>query len=204
MIYKRNTIYVLIVFLLLCQSCKGQIEKSHSSKNMELATLGAGCFWCVEAVFQTIDGVIKVESGYSGGNVKNPTYEAVCSGKTGHAEVCQLTYDPSKVSYEKILEAFWLSHDPTTLNRQGNDVGTQYRSVIYYHSDEQRKIAEKYKEKLNKSGSFKSSVVTEISPFSAFYKAENYHQNYYNNNKNQPYCSYVIQPKLEKFRKVWK
>jgi peptide-methionine (S)-S-oxide reductase len=171
---------------------------------LQLATFGSGCFWCTEAIFQNVDGVTKVESGYSGGKVKNPTYKEVCSGLTGHAEVIQLTYDPKKVSFDELLEIFWKTHDPTTLNRQGNDEGPQYRSVIFYHNEQQKKLAQEYKEKLSEEGVFDRPIVTEISPFSVFYKAEDYHQNYYNLNGNAPYCAYIIQPKLEKFKKVFK
>ncbi|HEX6891423.1 MAG TPA: peptide-methionine (S)-S-oxide reductase MsrA [Chryseolinea sp.] len=171
---------------------------------LHLATFGSGCFWCTEAIFQNVDGVEKVESGYSGGKVKNPTYKEVCSGLTGHAEVVQLSYDPKKVSFDELLEIFWKTHDPTTLNRQGNDEGTQYRSVIYYHDEQQKKLAEQYKQKLSDAGAFDQPIVTEISPYSTFYKAEDYHQNYYNLNGNAPYCAYIIQPKLEKFKKVFK
>jgi len=146
---------------------------------------------------------LKVESGYSGGKVKNPTYKEVCSGLTCHAEVIQLTYDPAEITYDELLEIFWKTHDPTTLNRQGADVGTQYRSVVYYHDDEQKRLAESYKDKLNDAGAFKDPIVTEISPLTVFYKAEDYHQHYYNLNGNAPYCSFVIQPKLEKFKKVF-
>jgi peptide-methionine (S)-S-oxide reductase len=170
----------------------------------DTATFGTGCFWCTEAIFQELDGVLKVTSGYSGGQVENPTYKEVCEGNTGHAEVIQIVYDPSKITYDELLEAFWQSHDPTTLNRQGNDVGPQYRSVIFYHNDEQHQKAEKYKAELDKSKAFDKPIVTEISPFSKFYVAENYHQDYYNNNGSQPYCYYVIRPKLEKFNKVFK
>jgi peptide-methionine (S)-S-oxide reductase len=145
-----------------------------------------------------------VVSGYAGGKVKNPTYKEVCSGLTGHAEVIQLTYDPAKISYEELLEIFWQTHDPTTLNRQGADAGTQYRSVIFYHSEEQRKLAQEYKKKLDESGAFDNPIVTEISPINEYYPAEDYHQNYYNLNGNAPYCSYVIQPKVDKFKKVFK
>ncbi|ATL49978.1 peptide-methionine (S)-S-oxide reductase [Chitinophaga caeni] len=169
-----------------------------------VATFGNGCFWCSEAIFQSLEGVLKVESGYSGGTVPDPTYKEVCTGTTGHAEVIQITYDPTKISYDDLLAAFWESHDPTTLNRQGNDVGTQYRSVVFYHDDEQKEKAEYYKKKLDESGAYKDPIVTEIAPFSKFYKAENYHQDYYNLNGSQPYCHYVIKPKLEKFRKVFK
>ncbi|KAA2239548.1 peptide-methionine (S)-S-oxide reductase MsrA [Chitinophaga agrisoli] len=171
---------------------------------LEKATFGGGCFWCTEAQFQYLDGVTKVESGYAGGTVANPTYEEVCTGATGHAEVIQVTYDPAKVTYDELLEAFWQSHDPTQLNRQGNDVGTQYRSVIFYHNEDQHKKAEYYKDKLTKSGAFDKPIVTEISPLNNFYPAEDYHQNYYNQNGSQPYCYYVIKPKLEKFKKVFK
>jgi len=174
-----------------------------STEGLELATFGNGCFWCTEAIFQNIDGVEKVESGYSGGKVKNPTYEQVCSGLTGHAEVIQLTYDPKKVTYDELLEIFWGTHDPTTLNRQGNDVGTQYRSVVFYHDAQQQQLAETYKQKLDKSEAFENPIVTEITPAGKFYKAEDYHQNYYNLNGNAPYCSFIIQPKLEKFKKVF-
>jgi peptide-methionine (S)-S-oxide reductase len=175
-----------------------------SSGTIDTATFGAGCFWCVEAVFQRLEGVIKVESGYSGGTVKNPAYREVCNGTTGHAEVCQITYDKSKISFKDLLEVFWKTHDPTTLNRQGNDSGTQYRSAIFYHNAEQKELAEKYKAELNKSGAWNDPVITEIAPFTAFYKAEDYHQNYFNQNGGEPYCQYVIQPKVEKFEKVFK
>ena len=171
---------------------------------MDTATFGAGCFWCVEAQFQLLDGVISVTSGFSGGTVKNPSYKEVCTGETGHAEVCQIVYDPSKISYDELLAAFWQTHDPTQLNRQGNDQGTQYRSVIFYHNEKQKELAEKYKKELNASGAWDKPVVTEISPAGPFYKAEDYHQNYFNGNGEQPYCQYVIQPKVEKFKKVFK
>ncbi|PUZ24401.1 peptide-methionine (S)-S-oxide reductase [Chitinophaga costaii] len=170
----------------------------------ETATFGGGCFWCTEAQLQQLQGVLKVESGFSGGTVPNPSYEAVCTGETGHAEVVQVTYDPSKLTYAELLQAFWTSHDPTQLNRQGNDVGTQYRSVIFYHNEEQHKEAEFYKKKLQESGAYTDPIVTEIAPFTKFYKAEDYHQNYYANNGSQPYCMFVIRPKLEKFKKVFK
>jgi peptide-methionine (S)-S-oxide reductase len=174
-----------------------------NSEKYKTATLGGGCFWCTEAVFQRLKGVVKVESGYSGGMVPNPTYEDVCTGKTGHAEVTQITYNPSQISFTDILEVFWKTHDPTTLNRQGNDVGTQYRSIILYHDDEQRLLAEKYKRELNAAKIWQDTIVTEIVPFKIFYKAEDYHQNYHNQNGNQPYCSFVITPKLKKFEKVF-
>ncbi|WP_139922093.1 peptide-methionine (S)-S-oxide reductase MsrA [Hymenobacter sp. DG01] len=170
---------------------------------MEQATFGAGCFWCVEAVFQDLNGVEKVVSGYSGGRIANPTYKEVCSGLTGHAEVAQITYDPSKISFAELLEVFWKTHDPTTLNRQGADVGTQYRSAIFYHNDEQRRLAEEYKKKLNAAHAFPNPVVTEIVPLQKFYVAENYHQNYYNQNGQQPYCQFVVKPKVDKVRQVF-
>jgi peptide-methionine (S)-S-oxide reductase len=169
--------------------------------NLEVATLGSGCFWCTEAFFLPVKGIKSVVSGYSGGKVKNPTYKEVCSGLTGHAEVIQVTFDPTIISYSEVLEIFWNTHDPTTLNKQGADEGTQYRSVIYFHNDEQKKIAEDYKTQLNQSAVFKNPIVTEISPFTVFYPAENYHQNYFELNPTQGYCAYVIRPKVEKFRK---
>ena len=171
---------------------------------MELVTFGSGCFWCTEAVFQQLKGVETVVSGYSGGHVENPSYEQVVTGKTRHAEVCQINFDPDQISFEDMLEIFFDTHDPTTLNRQGNDVGTQYRSVIFYHSEEQREIAERVKAELEKSGSLKNSIVTKIVPFEKFYPAEDYHQNYFRNNPNQSYCRFVIAPKLDKFEKVFK
>lgn len=166
--------------------------------HMEQATFGAGCFWCVEAVFERLDGVTSVVSGYAGGTKPNPTYEEVCTGNTGHAEVAQITFDPSKTSYEKLLRAFWESHDPTTLNRQGADVGTQYRSVIFYHDERQRLAAEKSKAEAQKD--FDDPIVTELQPLKQFYAAENYHQDYYNNHQNAPYCALVIKPKLKKLK----
>jgi len=179
------------------------LESDKVPENMARATFGAGCFWCTEAVFQQLKGVHSVVSGYSGGTVKNPTYRQVCTGKTGHAEAVQITYDPKVISYPDLLEVFWQTHDPTTLNRQGADVGTQYRSVIFWHTEEQKRLAESYKEKLNKAGAFKNPIVTEISPFKEFYRAEDYHQNYYLQNGRQPYCQAIIRPKVEKVRKVF-
>ena len=175
-----------------------------NKSDLEMATFGSGCFWCTEAIFLNVDGVIKVESGYTGGKVNNPTYKEVCSGLTGHAEVVQLTFDPQKASYDELLEIFWKTHDPTILNQQGADIGAQYRSVIYFHSEDQKKRAEYYKNQLEEAGAFDQPIVTEISPSSTFYKAEDYHQNYYNLNNNASYCTYVIQPKLEKFKKAFK
>jgi len=182
----------------------GQEAKPTASGPTDTATFGAGCFWCVEAVFQNLKGVQSVVSGYAGGTVRNPTYEDVCSGQTGHAEACQIAYDPAVISYPELLEAFWKSHDPTTLNRQGNDVGTQYRSAIFYHNEEQKKLAEHYKKQLDSSGAFDAPIVTQIVPFTNFYKAEDYHQNYFNEHGSQPYCVFVIRPKVEKFKKAFK
>ncbi len=168
---------------------------------MEVATFGNGCFWCTEAIFQRLEGVEKVVSGYAGGEVKNPTYEQVCSGNTGHAEVLQITYEPSEISFEELLEVFWATHDPTTLNRQGNDVGTQYRSVVFYHDETQRELAESYKKQLDASGTFDAPIVTQLEPMPTFYPAENYHQDYFNRNGQQPYCSFLIRPKVAKFSK---
>ncbi|MGC8742560.1 MAG: peptide-methionine (S)-S-oxide reductase MsrA [Verrucomicrobiia bacterium] len=174
---------------------------SNSAKT-ELATLGGGCFWCMEAVFEQIPGVMSVTSGYSGGFTKNPTYKQVCEGNTGHAEVIQIEFDPEKISYSQILDVFWKAHDPTSLNRQGADIGTQYRSIILYHNDEQRKIAEASRMRIAKE--FSKPIVTEIVPFTAFYKAEEYHQNFFKNNPEYGYCQAVIKPKLEKLNKVLK
>lgn len=196
-----------------CMSQKSEVkkmEKEQSVKEKEIdtktesATFGAGCFWCVEACFADLKGVISVTSGYSGGHKKNPTYKEVCEGTTGHAEVACIVFDPAIISFEELLEVFWFVHDPTTLNRQGNDIGTQYRSVVFYHSDEQKRLAELYKNKLNESGAFDSPVVTEISPLKNYYAAEDYHQNYFENNPENPYCNAVVRPKVEKFRKVFK
>lgn len=171
---------------------------------LDTATVGGGCFWCTEAQFQLLDGVVGVKSGFSGGHIKNPAYREVCNGNTGHAEVIQVVYDHRKLRYEDILEAFWASHDPTQLNRQGNDVGTQYRSVIFYHNSDQQRIAVNLKEKLNASGAYSDTVVTEIAPFTVFYEADDYHQNYFNQNGDQAYCQFVVAPKVDKFRKVFK
>ena len=202
---------LVILALLLVSGCKSNTPKTNSNMDItpngiktDTATLAAGCFWCVEAVFQELKGVLSVTSGYTGGKIKNPTYREVCSGLTGHAEACQIIFDPAVITYDELLEAFWSSHDPTTLNRQGADQGTQYRSAIFYHNEDQKKLAESYKAKLNTENAFDKPIVTEISPASVFYKAEDYHQNYYNENGDAPYCTFVIAPKLEKFRKVFK
>jgi len=168
------------------------------------ATFGTGCFWCTEAVFQQLKGVQQVTSGYSGGKIKNPTYEQICGGDTGHAEVIQVVFDPKVISFKDLLEVFWKTHDPTTLNQQGADYGTQYRSAIFYHDAEQKKLAEEYKEKLNQASVYPRPIVTEVTAFDVFYPAEKYHQNYYNDNSNAGYCRNVIQPKLAKFKEVFK
>lgn len=178
-------------------------EKAKGDERTALATFGGGCFWCTEAVFEQFDGVEKVVSGFAGGFLPDPTYKDICSGLTGHAEVVQVTYDPTKVSYPRLLEAFWQSHDPTTLNRQGNDVGPQYRSIILYHDQEQKKIAEDSIRKLDKAKIFRSPIVTEVAPLTTFYLAEQKHQNFYQANKGMRYCQAVIEPKLKKIRKLF-
>lgn len=180
------------------------IVPNNQAAYTDTVTFGTGCFWCTEAIFQQVEGVLSVESGYSGGHVKNPTYEQIGSGATGHAECLNIVYDSTKVSYDELLEIFWQTHDPTTLNRQGNDIGPQYRSVIFYRNNQQKELAEKYKAALDKSGAYSRPIVTTLEPMTLFYKAENYHQNYYNQNGNQPYCQFVIKPKVEKFQKVFK
>jgi peptide-methionine (S)-S-oxide reductase len=177
---------------------------SQVESKVDTATFGAGCFWCVEAIFQRLEGVLSVKSGYSGGMVKNPSYKEVCNGTTGHAEVCQITYDKTKISFDELLEVFWKTHDPTTLNRQGNDYGTQYRSAIFYHNEEQKQLAETYKKVLNDEKAYPNPIITEIAPYVIYYEAENYHQNYFNANGNESYCKYVIQPKVDKLEKVFK
>jgi len=213
-----DKIWFFLLFAIIAFACQSREDKSHGDKNIKFidnmssdsdrelktATFGAGCFWCVEAIFQNLEGVESVISGYTGGTVENPTYKQVCSGNTGHAEVARIQYDPEVISFDELLEVFWQTHDPTTLNRQGNDVGTQYRSAIFYHNDQQKSLAEKYKKELDESGAFVDPIVTEIEPLKNFYRAEEYHQNYYALNNNQPYCTFVIRPKLEKFKKVFK
>lgn len=197
---------VIIIFAYNINNNPG-FEKGHTMSdkyNLEKATFGSGCFWCTEAIFEKLNGVESVVSGYSGGTVVNPTYKEVTTGETGHAEVTQILYDPKIISFTELLEVFWQTHDPTTLNRQGNDVGTQYRSAIFYHNEEQKKLAEEYKKKLEDAKVFDDPIVTEITKFYKFYTAENYHQDYYEQNKSQPYCSFVITPKVEKFKKVFK
>ncbi len=208
-------VQTVLLFFMSCQNSEGKLQQTKTFETMtsqttntthqtDTATLGGGCFWCTEAQFQQLDGVLHISSGYAGGATKNPTYKEVCTGTTGHAEVIQVVFDPAKISYDEILAAFWQAHDPTQLNRQGNDEGTQYRSVIFYHSDEQRQIAERYKKQLNEEKAYDKPVVTEISPLTIYYKGEDYHQDYYNQNQTQGYCMFVIQPKLDKFKKVFK
>lgn len=200
----------LLTAAAVCQQKNLKIKNDEHKKmsdqkaKLDTATFGEGCFWCTEAVFERLKGVKSVISGYAGGNVPDPTYEAVCTGRTGHAEVCQITYDPNEISFEELLIVFFRTHDPTTLNRQGADAGTQYRSVIFYHNEKQKELAEYSKKKINEEKLYPDPVVTEISPFRNFYKAEDYHQDYYNKNPNQGYCSFVIAPKLEKFERIFK
>lgn len=181
----------------------GHLSLEGIMENEQKATFGAGCFWCVEAVFDRVDGVKSVDSGYSGGRKDEASYRIVSTGETGHAEVVQITYDPAVVDYDDLLQIFWRTHDPTTLNRQGADVGPQYRSVVFYHNEDQRKKAAYYKQKLDEAGIYNDPIVTEISPFEAFYRAEDYHQNFYENNPEQGYCQLVIQPKIEKFKNLF-
>jgi len=214
MIDKMKIFFLFTALLITISGCKESTSQNYINEKekvnqtdhskLQLATFGAGCFWCSEAIFERVKGVTSVISGYSGGKVDNPSYEDVCSGKTGHAEVVQISFAPAIVSYDELLEIFWETHNPTTLNRQGADVGTQYRSVIFYHDDNQMKKAENYKSELNNAKIWKDSIVTEISPFKKFYPAEKYHQDYYEQNPNQGYCSFVITPKIEKFEKVFK
>jgi peptide-methionine (S)-S-oxide reductase len=204
--------WALLFSLGACAQSEPTAQANNASLNlletknytMEIATFGNGCFWCTEAIFQNLKGVEKVVSGYSGGHVDNPTYKQVCAGTTGHAEVIQIAYDPAVISFDELLEVFWKTHDPTTPNRQGNDVGPQYRSAVFYHDDAQKETAEKYKKELNEAGAYDKPIVTEITAFEKFYPAEDYHQNYFNLNGSQPYCSFVIRPKVEKFEKVFK
>jgi peptide-methionine (S)-S-oxide reductase len=201
---KTITILLLLIFAVQYQAKTQNSSTMSENISLETATFGSGCFWCTEAFFDRLKGVESVTSGYSGGKEENPTYQDVAYGRTGHAEVVQIKYDPEVISFKELLEVFWQTHDPTTLNRQGNDVGEQYRSAIFYHNEEQKQLAEHYKEELDKSGAFKNPIVTEITPFSTFYKAEKYHQDFYQLNPNQPYCTFVIAPKMEKFEKVFK
>lgn len=179
-------------------------KKTMSVSQRDTATLGGGCFWCIEAVYQLLDGVELVESGYCGGSVKDPSYKEVCTGTTGHVEVCRVTFDPSVVTFEDILQVFFASHDPTTLNRQGNDAGTQYRSAVFYHNEDQKRITDDYIKQLTSAKTWADPIVTEVVPADTFYKAEDYHQNYFAQNGSQPYCQFVVRPKVEKFQKQFK
>ena len=194
--------FLIILFLSL--TMMGQNNSKKSVSNLETITLGGGCYWCIEAIYENLTGVKTVVSGFSGGKVANPSYEAVCTGKTGHAEVVQITFDKNGTNLDEILKIFFTVHDPTTLNRQGADVGTQYRSVIFYRTEEQRKTAQDIINTLNANKVYDNPIVTKVDPLKNFYEAEDYHQDYYQYNKNQPYCRLVIQPKLEKFEKVFK
>jgi len=187
--------------ILICFFLISNLESNQKMNDIQLATFGGGCFWCIEAIFQRVEGVLAVNPGYAGGDIKNPTYKEVCSGSTGHAEVARIEFEPQKVSFEQLLNVFWQAHDPTTLNRQGNDVGTQYRSVIFYHSDEQKHAAERSKKSADSSGYWPHPIVTEIKELNNYSDAEDYHHNYYNDNSNQPYCIFVIKPKLDKLEK---
>ena len=200
-----SSIYLLFIVPISNNVAQSDFKSLNNmvSDNLESIYFGAGCFWCVEAIFQQVKGVSKVTPGYCGGNTKNPTYNEVCSGTTGHVEVAKIVYDKSLVTLNYLLEVFWKTHDPTTLNRQGNDIGTQYRSAIFYNDEEQKILAESYKKELTFKKVFENRIVTEILKIDIFYPAENYHHNYYNNNKNQGYCQYVIQPKIEKYKKIF-
>jgi peptide-methionine (S)-S-oxide reductase len=195
---------IIIPFIFVMLASTAFSGKYHNASKRDTATFAAGCFWCTEAQFKELRGVESVTAGFTGGHTKNPSYEDVCTGRTGHAEASNIIYDPSQISYDELLEAFFTMHDPTQLNRQGNDVGTQYRSAIFYHNAAQKAKAIYYIEKLNKVKAYKNKIVTEITPFTVFYKAEDYHQDFYSKNPEQHYCKYVIQPELEKFRKVFK
>jgi peptide-methionine (S)-S-oxide reductase len=192
----KNILCLLLAVTAINFASAAPTQKIMNTNKTETATLGGGCFWCMDAVYERLPGVLSVTSGYAGGHIANPTYEQVCTGTTGHAEVTQITFDPAKISFAKLLEVFWQAHDPTTLNRQGNDEGTQYRSVIFYHDEKQKLVAEK--SKLAAQNNFSSPIVTEIVPFTKFYPAEDYHQGYYDDNTNAGYCRVVITPKLEK------
>lgn len=194
---------VLPLILMLAMSLSAQKNNKPMNQDLAIATFGNGCFWCTEAIFQQLKGVKTVLPGYTGGQIKNPSYEAVCTGTTGHAEAIQITYDPKVISYRALLDVFFYTHDPTTLNRQGNDVGTQYRSAIFYHDDEQKNVAEEMISQLTSEKVYDDPIVTEVTKMDVFYEAEDYHKNYYNNNKNQGYCRAVINPKLDKFVKKY-
>ncbi len=204
---QKYVVFMLFFYLISCNTSdvesKELIKTNTIQQTMDTITFGAGCFWCVEAIFSDLNGVEKVVSGYAGGAVKNPSYKEVCTGSTGHAEVCQVIYNPEIISYQELLEVFWQVHDPTTLNRQGGDIGTQYRSAIFYHNEDQKKIAEQFKQTLNNEKVYPDPIVTEITAFTNFYPAEDYHQDYFELNGENPYCKAVVRPKVEKFRKVF-
>lgn len=209
---KIFTLLSVVAGLLSCaQPADKKIKTKMTNNNtipagttIDTATFGTGCFWCTEAIFQQVEGVIKVTSGYSGGYDDNPTYKEVCNGTTGHAECLNIMFDPAKITFEELLEMFWQVHDPTTLNRQGNDIGTQYRSVVFYHDEQQKSVVESQIAALDKSGAWDNPIVTKLEKFEKFFPAEDYHQNYYNNNQGQGYCQFVVRPKVEKFEKVFK
>ncbi|MFW5707306.1 MAG: peptide-methionine (S)-S-oxide reductase MsrA [Bacteroidota bacterium] len=207
-VFIKNILPLMLISLMACGTTKSnkhsETAMDNTGKNLETATLGGGCFWCIEAVFNEVRGIHSVTSGYSGGTIKNPAYREVTTGRTGHAEVVRLEFDPQVISYRQILEIFFHLHDPTTLNRQGADVGTQYRSVIFYHNDEQEATARDVFAEIDASNLWPDPLVTEISPLTNFYVAEDYHQDYYEKNPNQPYCTFVIGPKMEKLRKLFK
>lgn len=205
----RLTFFLLFVLSISCAQTKSDnsldtVDPKIVNQATDTATFAAGCFWCVEEQFKQLEGVIFVISGYTGGHVRNPTYRQVTTGRTGHAEACNIVYNPAEISYDELLAAFFVAHDPTQLNRQGADVGTQYRSAIFYHDDNQKKRADFYIKQLDDEGAYNKKIVTEVSPYEKFYEAEDYHQDYYINNMSEPYCQMVIQPKLEKFKKVFK
>ncbi len=198
------TLLIILFSIINTNTIKGQdMEESNYTSNLETATLASGCFWCTEAVFEQLKGVVKVTSGYAGGELPDPTYEIISSGRSGYAEVCQVVFDPEIISYQSLLEIFWKMHDPTTLNRQGADVGTQYRSAIFYHTDLQKSTAEFFKVELDNAKIWPNPIVTEITAMGHFYEAEKYHQNYYKNNPNNPYCSLVITPKVKKLEQIF-
>lgn len=201
---KKWLLLPLLFAGLMTQANNSSTNPLHPAAALDTATFGTGCFWCTEAIFQQVIGVVQVTSGYSGGYVDNPTYRQVCTGSTGHAECLNIIFDSSKISFDELLSIFWQIHDPTSLNRQGADAGTQYRSVVFYHNDQQKKRTEKYIKALNQEKAFDKDIVTTVEPFRKFFPAEDYHQNYYNDNGDVPYCQLVIQPKVEKFKKVFK
>jgi peptide-methionine (S)-S-oxide reductase len=204
MLLMKKIFYIATLLLMAGSTVFGKDLSIPKKKGLDTATFATGCFWCTEAKFKQLKGVITVVSGFSGGTVAYPTYKQVCTGTTGHAEACNIIYDPAVISFDELLEAFFVAHDPTQLNKQGNDVGTQYRSAIFYHNPAQKQKADYYIAKLNTEKAYKSKIVTQVTPYKVFYKAEDYHQDYFAQNGSEPYCKYVIQPELEKFKKVFK